>query len=183
MSKLNAAIAENHQAVDEFTATARGIDATRWTLPRAEGKWSPAQVVEHIALTYEYSRAVLNHAAPGPSAPRFLRPLVRAFFVKPVLKNGRFKPNGKAPAMFQPSSAPGEAAELLPRLERAVRVFEEELRAADASGRSTLDHPFFGTMPVTDYLRLQAIHARHHRAQLPGAVATVGSSQSAGRSM
>src|SRR3954447_7125764 len=95
MSYLDAAIADNHQAVDEFTAAARAIDATRWTLPRAAGKWSPAQVVEHIALTYEYSRAVLNHTAPGPSAPRLLRPLVRRFFVNPVLKRGSFKPNGR----------------------------------------------------------------------------------------
>ncbi len=169
MSDLDAAIADNHTAVDEFTAAARTIDAARWGAPRAEGKWSPAQVVEHIALTYEYSRAVLNNSAPGPSAPRFLRPLVRTFFVKPVLKRGSFKPNGKAPSMFQPSSAPGDPVELLPRLETAVRSFEEEVRAAHGSGRSTLDHPFFGTMPVTDYLRLQAIHARHHRAQLSGA--------------
>ena len=105
MNDLNAAIADNHKAVDEFTATARAIDAAGWSLPRAEGKWSPAQLVEHIALTYEYSRAVLNNNAPGPSAPRFLRPLVRIFFVNPVLKHGRFKPNAKAPSMFQPSSA------------------------------------------------------------------------------
>jgi hypothetical protein len=173
MTDLTAAIADNHKAVDEFTAAARAVDAARWTLPRAEGKWSPAQVVEHIALTYEYSRAVLNDHAPGPSAPRFLRPLVRLFFVNPVLKHGRFKPNAKAPSMFQPSSVPGDAAELLPRLEAALSGFEAELRTADRLGRSTVNHPFFGIMPVTDYLRLQAIHARHHRAQLPAAAATV----------
>ena len=173
MSDLDTAIADNHQAVDEFTGAARAVDPTRWTLPRAEGKWSPAQVVEHVALTYEYSRAVLNNSAPGPAAPRFLRPLVRRFFVKPVLKRGSFKPNGKAPTMFQPSSSPEGPIDLLVRLETAVRLFENELRASDRSGRSTLDHPFFGAMPVTDYLRLQAIHARHHRAQLRGAASVV----------
>jgi hypothetical protein len=173
MSDLDTAIADNHRAVDEFTATARAIDTARWSRPRAEGKWSPAQVVEHVALTYEYSRAVLNNNAPGPSAPRILRPLVRSFFVNPVLKRGSFKPHGKAPAMFQPSSSPDGPADLLLRLDTAVRGFEDELRAAHRSGRSTLDHPFFGTMPMTDYVRLQAIHARHHRVQLPDA-ASVG---------
>ncbi len=172
MADLNTAIAEHRQAVDEFAATARAVDGARWTVHPAEGKWSPAQIVEHIALTYEYSRAVLNNNPPGPSAPRFLRPLVRIFFVNPVLKNGRFTRKGTAPAMFQPTSVPPDADELLPRLETALRGFEEELRAADRSGRSTVDHPFFGKMPVTDYLRLQTIHARHHRAQLPGAVAS-----------
>jgi hypothetical protein len=169
MSDLDTAIADNHKAVEEFTAAARGVDASRWSLPRAEGKWTPAQVVEHIALTYEYSRAVLNNNAPGPAAPRFLRPLVRRFVVTPVLKSGSFKRKAKAPAMFQPSSSPDTPADLLSRLETALRTFEDDVRAAQHAGRSTLEHPFFGIMPVTDYLRFQAIHARHHRAQLPGA--------------
>jgi hypothetical protein len=173
MSDLDAAIADNHKAVDEFTASARAIDAGDWSVPRAEGKWSPAQVVEHIALTYEYSRAVVNNNPTGPSAPRILRPLVRRFFVKPVLKRGSFKPGGRAPAMFQPSSSPDGHAELLSRLETAVRLFEDDLRAAARAGRATLNHPFFGTIPLTDYLRLQAIHARHHRAQLAAAVTGV----------
>jgi len=173
MSDLNSAIAENRKAVDEFTRAARAVDAARWTLHPAEGKWSPAQIVEHIALTYEYSRGVVNNTAPGPSAPRLLRPLVRVFFVRPVLKHGRFARKASAPAMFQPTSVPADATELLPRLETAVRAFEDAVRAADRSGRSTVDHPFFGKMPFTDYLRFQAIHARHHRAQLPGAVARV----------
>jgi uncharacterized damage-inducible protein DinB len=173
MSDLDTAIADNHRAVEEFTSAARAVDAARWSLPRAEGKWSPAQLVEHIALTYEYGRAVLKNNAPGPSAPRFLRPLVRRFVVTPVLRNGSFKRNAKAPAMFQPSSAPDAPADLLLRLETAVRLFEDEVRAAHRAGRSTLDHPFFGNMPVADYLRFQAIHARHHRAQLPGAATVV----------
>lgn len=173
MSDLEMAIADNHKAVEEFTATARAIDAARWSAPRAEGKWSTAQIVEHIALTYEYSRAVLNNNPPGPAAPRLLRPLVRRFVVTPVLKSGSFKRKAKAPTMFQPSSSPDTPGDLLSRLETALRAFEEDVRAAQHAGRATLEHPFFGTMPVTDYLRFQAIHARHHRAQLPGAASGV----------
>jgi len=173
MTPLESAIVENHETVDTFIAVARGVEPGRWRVPRAEGKWSPAQVVEHLALSFEYSHGVMNGNAPGPAAPRLLRPLVRTVFVKPVLKHGRFMRKGRAPSMFQPSSVPPDPPELLARLEGALRAFEDDLRVAARSGRATLDHPFFGTMRLTDYLRLQAIHARHHRAQLPGAAAAV----------
>jgi hypothetical protein len=38
---------------------------------------------------------------------------------------------------------------------------------AAAAGVSSIDHPFFGRLPLTDFVRLQEIHARHHRGQLP----------------
>lgn len=170
MTPLESAIVENRDAVEGFIAAARGVGPERWRVPPAEEKWSPAQIAEHVTLAFEYSRAVLDGNPPGPAAPRLLRPLVRTFFVKPVLKHGRFTRKGRAPSMFQPSSVPSDPPELIARLEAALRGFEEDLRAAARSGRSTLDHPFFGTMTLTDYLRLQSIHARHHRAQLPGAV-------------
>lgn len=173
MTPLESAIVENHETVDTFIAAALAVDRGRWRVPRAEGKWSAAQIVEHLALAYEYSQGVVNGNAPGPAAPRLLRPLVRTVFVKPVLKHGRFMRKGRAPSMFQPSSVPPDPPELVARLETALRAFEDDLRVAAQSGRTTLDHPFFGTMSLTDYLRLQAIHARHHRAQLPGAVAVV----------
>jgi uncharacterized damage-inducible protein DinB len=171
MADLNAAVADNHRAVDEFIAAARSVIPAQWNVPRAEGKWSSAQVVEHIALAYEYSLAVLENRASGPKAPRFIRPLVRAFFVNPTLRAGRFTRKGKTLSMFEPSSAPADQATSIRRVESALTAFEAGLRAADASGRTTLDHPFFGTMALTDYVRLQAIHARHHRAQLAGAAA------------
>jgi hypothetical protein len=35
--------------------------------------------------------------------------------------------------------------------------------------RPTMEHPFFGTLRVVDYLGLQIIHTNHHRSQLPAA--------------
>jgi len=35
-----------------------------------------------------------------------------------------------------------------------------------ALATATVDHPFFGRLPVGDFVRLQEIHTRHHREQL-----------------
>jgi hypothetical protein len=121
-------------------------------------------VVEHLALAYEVNRAVLHGTAPGPAPPRFVRPLIRRLLLKPVLRRGRFIPGSKSPRVFRPGPTPAAPPILLGRLQTAVDGFETD---AAAAGVSSIDHPFFGRLPLTDFVRLQEIHARHHRGQLP----------------
>jgi hypothetical protein len=165
MTEIETAIADNREAVEEFVATARGFEAARWSAPRGEGHWSPAQIAEHLAIVYEYNRKVVTGTA-GKGAPRFLQPLARWFIVDRTLRAGRFTRKGRAPGIFQPSATPGAAPEVLARLTSAVTGFEGDIRSGHPAGRHTVDHPFFGTLRTVDYLRLQAIHARHHRSQL-----------------
>ena len=54
MSDLDLSLAGVHAAVAEFLATGDAAEAT-WTMPRAPGKWSPSQVVEHVARIMEES--------------------------------------------------------------------------------------------------------------------------------
>ena len=174
MTELEAAIADHRAAVDEFVAAARRIDAAGWTTPRAKGAWSPAQIAEHLALFYEYSRRVATGTEPSP-IPRLLRPLVqrlaRRVVVDSTLKAGRFTRKGRAPGVFQPSPTPAPAADVLARVEVAVRGLEADIRSRHPEARRTIPHPIFGALATTAWVRLQAIHVRHHRAQLP-AVAT-----------
>src|SRR4051812_12250889 len=88
MTELETAIADNRAAVDEFLAAARALDAEAWTRARAEGAWTSAQIVEHLALAYEYSRDVVLGSPKGGSVPRLLRPLVRRLVVDSTLKAG-----------------------------------------------------------------------------------------------
>ena len=68
--------------------------------------------------------------------------------------------------IFQPSAAPAAAPVVLERLTKALSGFEADIRSGHPEARHTMRHPFFGPLPTVDYLRLQAIHARHHRSQL-----------------
>jgi len=81
---------------------------------------------------------------------------------------GRFTRKGRAPGIFQPSAAPLASGDVLARLDRAVRGFESDLRSRHPEARHAIAHPIFGTIPTARWIRLQEIHARHHRAQLPG---------------
>jgi hypothetical protein len=164
MSDLQTALNANHQAVQAFLASARAVPPERWDRPRAEGKWSPGQIAEHLALAYETGGEVLHGRSPGNAPPRFLRPLIRTLLLKPVLWLGRFPTASKAPAVMRPGTAPAPAPVLLHRLEAAVAAFESA--ALDLRG-PTVDHPAFGRLPVVDLVRLQEIHTRHHHLQLP----------------
>jgi hypothetical protein len=166
MTELETAIAENRAAVEEFVGTARGFDAAKWTAPRREGAWSPAQIAEHLAITYEYGRKVVRGDA-GKGVPRPLRPLLRWLVVDRTLKSGRFTRKVKAPAVFRPSrSTSASQADLLARLTAAVTGVEADIRSGHPAARHTVAHPLFGRVKTVDWMRLQAIHTRHHRSQL-----------------
>jgi hypothetical protein len=164
MPELRTALHYHHQAVQGFLARAEAVSPEEWLKPRAEGKWSPGQVVEHVALSYESSNDVLHHRVPGSGAPRLLRPLLRALLLRPVLRLQGFPFAGKSPAVLRPGPVPTERSKLLGRLEGAARAFERDSNAAESG---TVDHPAFGRLPLVDLIQFQQIHTNHHAGQLP----------------
>src|SRR5258708_40051122 len=80
MADVNDALASNRDAVLELVAAAERSAAT-WTTPRAPGKWSPSQVVEHVTRGFEEAAKGVSGAPSSiPMPPAFLRPLLRMFF-------------------------------------------------------------------------------------------------------
>ncbi len=163
MADLEALLQTHHQSVEEFLAAARAVPPAEWGRPRAPGKWSPGQVAEHLALAYEVNCGLLHGSPPPMTAPRWLRPLIRKFLLAPVLRRGRFIPGSKSPRVFRPGPVPAAPAQLLTRLAAATAAFEGD---AASLGAPTIDHPFFGRLPIGDFVQLQEIHTRHHRGQL-----------------
>lgn len=151
------------QAVEAFLGAARAVPASRWGQARAPGKWSPGQVVEHLSLAYEVNRGVLHGHAPPIAAPWWLRPVIRRFLLGPVLRRGRFIPGSKSPRVFRPGPVPAAPEPLLNRLAAATSAFEADAAALEST---TIDHPFFGRLLLTDFMRLQGIHTQHHCRQL-----------------
>lgn len=158
MPDFKTVLRAHREAVDAFLAAAGAVPSAQWSQPRAPGKWSPGQIAEHLALAYEVNRGVLLGTAQVVAAPRLLGPLIRRFLLGPVLRRGGFIPGSKSP-----SASPAAPAVLLARLRAAVASFEAD---AGAAGLITLDHPFFGRLPMVDFVRLQEIHTQHHRGQL-----------------
>jgi hypothetical protein len=167
VTEIETAIAENRRAVEEFIAAARAVPSTRWQTPRAGGAWSPAQIVEHLAVTYEFNRQVV--AGTGPPLPlllRPMRPLLRRMVITNTLQAGRFTRKGRTPKFLMPSATPPDVDTVVARLNAAVAGLDGDLRSRHPEARHTVAHPAFGTIATHDWIRVQAIHARHHRDQL-----------------
>jgi len=156
-----------HAAVATFLATVDNAGAT-WTVPRAPGKWSPSQVVEHVARIMEESANVVSGApSKFPTLPIVLRPVARLLVFRRILRRGVFLPM-KAIEAFKPTAGPDTPAGGRVRLDQALSQFDQACRARAASGRD-VESTIFGAVPVADFARFQELHVRHHQQQMGGA--------------
>lgn len=167
MADVAEALRQNRAAVGELLAAAEGAHAV-WAQPRAPGKWSPAQLVEHVARALEQSgRAIAGQPTDFPKFPGFLRPLLRGFFFNKVLKSGRFPGGARTNKAFDPATGPATPADARVRVEAALGKLEQAARAR-GDGEQRVNSTVFGWVTLHDYVMFQAVHTRHHRRQLPG---------------
>lgn len=164
MADINTALAASRDAIDQMIVAGERTGAA-WTSPRAPGKWSPSQIVEHVARSLEESA---NMAAGRPSKfpklPALIHPVVRSLLFKRVLRNAAF-PKAKTNKAMDPASGPATPAEGRARLETAHQKFDEACRQIASRGdrvRTTI----FGAVRVEDYVRFTEIHTRHHNGQM-----------------
>jgi hypothetical protein len=164
VTDINDVLGANRAAVLDFVAAAERSAAT-WTTPRAPGKWSPSQVVEHVARGLDEGANIVAGAPSVSAPPAFLRPLARLIFNRTVKKDAF--PNGfKSLKALDPASGPATPAEARVRLEGAFARFDQECRRRDASGQKFWT-PAFGAVSLEDFVRFNTLHTRHHCKQMP----------------
>jgi hypothetical protein len=166
VAALDDALAANRDAATRFLATARQIPTEKWAEPVAPGKWSPAQIVDHVAVTTEAAlRAIKGDTSMG-SIPRFLRVIPRALGFTPTLRKGKFPEKQRGPAVFAPSRGHPAFDASAARLERALSALESHVRELAKAGTQEFEHSIFGRVSVVDYIRFGALHTEHHERQL-----------------
>jgi hypothetical protein len=157
-------VREHRAALSALLATLRSVPADGWLRPPAEGKWSPAEVADHLALVYRVMLAELDGAPAlprraGPAATRVLRWVL----LPHILFHRTIPVRVKAPREVRPRRdlpGPDETTRALQEL--ADRV--EARLAADGDARIT--HPYFGSLDTTTALRFCAAHMEHHHRQI-----------------
>ena len=164
-SELDISLSGVRAATSALLATADGVGAF-WKIPRAPGKWSPSQVVEHVTRIMEESANVVAGVPSAfPTIPFLLRPIARLLVFKRILRRKAFLKMKAAEAMDPPTgSATPKQARV--RLEVVLTQFEQACRARAASGQEVAS-TIFGSVPVADFARFQELHVRHHHLQLP----------------
>jgi hypothetical protein len=166
MPDIDLPLAAVHDAVAQLGLAAERAGVA-WTVPRAPGKWSPSQVVEHVARIMEES-AKVAFGAPSkfPAINVLLRPIVRILVFKRTLWRNAFL-KMKAIDAFVPIAGSATPAEGRVRLQDALSWFDQACRARMARDEDVAS-TMFGAVSVADFARFQELHVRNHLLQMPG---------------
>jgi uncharacterized damage-inducible protein DinB len=165
------ALARNRAAVERFVGRAQAVAPQTWNVPRAAGKWSPAQEAVHLALTYQAYVAELR-AGPSVTPETFpaRNPELRTSVLPRIVAGDWFPSGVVAPSPARPGEGPRDQREVVDQLVERARAFEEavvEARTRDPA--RCVRHPYLGALQLAELLAVIAEHAKHHSRNLPDA--------------
>ena len=144
----------------------RGRADSEWERGPA-GKWTPAQIVEHLALGLTLSAETFH--ARKSHAPMKRRPRTPAEKIATLFIFGFrwFPPGRKAPERTTPpAQIDRRTAET--HFLAGVEAWDQVDRALLPERRANLfvKHPRMGDLTVEEWMRFHVIHARHHAKQI-----------------
>jgi hypothetical protein len=131
------------------------------------GKWSSAQIVEHLAISLDLSsRTFLQRLAKGPMRRRRRSPVAWAGYWL-LIRGGRYPGGFRAAQGTAPGSRPDPAA-AAGRFREGHARFRELEPVLLPARRDNLfvKHPFIGDLTLPEWLRFHALHCAHHARQI-----------------
>lgn len=139
----------------------------------ADGRWSPGQVVDHLATAMGNSARAFQERAGKPAMQRRPRVLKEIVAKAVVLQLGWFPGKPQAPSTTIPADQPDRPATEA-RLRASVQAFlaaERALLPARANDLF-LKHPRFGDLTLAEFMKFHVRHAVHHRKQIEARLRT-----------
>jgi hypothetical protein len=132
-----------------------------------EGKWSTAQIVEHLSRTYTATARVMQKCVEA-GQPIATRPTpyqrVAAFLVTGV---GYFPGGRKAPSFAEPRGL--GSGLVLPQMFAELARMEELISQCEARHGAVVpiaDHFILGPLNASQWRKFHFLHARHHSRQI-----------------
>jgi hypothetical protein len=132
-----------------------------------EGKWSPAEILEHLNLSYSGTikglERCLQSGTTSASSDRSRMRWQRLM----VIQVGYFPRGRKSPPRVLPRGAPAEqvTAEILENVSRLDGVIHE-CETRFGSRQSLADHPFLGPLTAAEWRKFHLVHGKHHAKQI-----------------
>jgi len=131
------------------------------------GKWSAAQILEHLLLTYQNTnRGLAKCLAQG--APLATRGTLKHRLGALLVVNLGYLPGGrKAPERLTPRGTPPEEVRqaIAPELQKMDSGLEACERRFGA-GTKIMNHLFLGPLTAGEWRRFHWVHGRHHARQI-----------------
>jgi hypothetical protein len=143
----------------------RGRSDVEWRRAPA-GKWTPAQIVEHLALAFELSARGFAERRSRPPMTRRPRTALEWAATWLIFGPG-WVPAVRAPARSTPAADPDPRAAERHFLQghADLLALERELLPARAADLF-VKHPRMGDLTLAEWLRFHAWHCDHHARQI-----------------
>ena len=163
-SSWSEALRIHGSASSAFAAAAGAVAPEAWDRPLADGKWSPAQITDHLIQTYD---VVLREVAGGGGmrvrTSLLLRLFLRLTYKPRILRGGWFPARAPAPPEIRPSKTPLGQQEGVALFRQRAQEFEA---AVQARPKARVTHAYFGVLAPAEGVLFCARHIEHHCAQL-----------------
>ncbi|HEY5061359.1 MAG TPA: DinB family protein [Gemmatimonadaceae bacterium] len=165
---LDARLDRNRVAVERLIAAAVDTPIGPWSVRLAPDKWTPAQHVSHIVLSYQAFTADVRDGRTARLIGSARQRLIwRAFGLSQVLWLGRIPPGARSPREMQPPDVPPERDALVHKLGSGVSEFEAAVRQVwRTMPKHRVAHPYFGSLSLGQAIRVCEVHTMHHAAVL-----------------
>lgn len=165
--KFRAALDAHRAAVGDFLSAAERVAEAQWAVPREEGKWSPADIAEHLAIAYDVLIDEMNGGPGMRVVTTWWQRLLLDFTVVPkLLMTGEFPKGARAPREVRPANVPAAKDAAFARLRQRSEEFNARIEAFAKNGSGRLTHAYFGKKKLIDVVRFCEVHVAHHRRQL-----------------
>jgi len=151
---------------DALTAAMRGMTAEQLTW-HPEGKWSAAEVLEHLYLSYRGTVKGIERCLQAKK-PLARTPTLRERWMTTVVVGIGFMPSGqKAPQVAVTRGIPVE--QVSKGIAAQIVAMDDALQRCETQfGTRTpvLDHPILGPLSTRQWRKLHWVHGRHHVKQI-----------------
>jgi hypothetical protein len=155
------------RVLDTMNSTIEGMsdEQLRW---HPEGKWSTAQILEHLALAFSATEkkmaSVLSQSAvpalPGPNFKQRIAALL-------VLRFSYIPPGRKAPEHILPQGiAPEEAVEAAHATLLSLDKVISQCETRFGKNATVLQNPILGPLNANDWRKFHKVHTLHHIEQI-----------------
>lgn len=165
----SAAIEKHRAVIADYVQTASRIDEQVWRLPVEAEKWTPAQITDHLILTYQTLIEQIGGGRGLKMQYNFvLRQILRLAILPKIYRTRQLPRGAKAPPEILPQDSKMARQAALEKLEKLCGEFENEILSRRADKKLRISHHVFGAIKPLKAIDFIAIHTEHHTRQLPG---------------
>jgi len=136
---------------------------------RRAGKWSTAEILEHLYLTYTGTIKGFERVLAAGQPLATTSTLKQRMQALVVVGFGYFPTGREAPRQARPRGLPPE--EVWSEISQKIAEMDEIMARCDARfglGTRVLDHPFLGPFTTTQWRKFHLVHGLHHLKQICG---------------